>query len=155
MKKNAHIFVKTIQNIDGDMDQRALELETKGRFAQRNGKFFVMYEETEMTGFEDTTTTIKISDDAVIVTRNGKYNSKMEFRLGEERLCNYPTVMGTIPVSVNPIAMQSSLDENGGSVYIDYILDMDQMGKLRNRLNLTVGLDKTHGAETAAEQKGN
>lgn len=138
MKDNAMISLKTMQNVDGDDQVNEIELQTQGKFAQRNGKFYIIYEESELTGFEDTTTTIKVAEDCVSMTRNGKYNSKMVFRKGEKCLCSYQTPYGVIPVGVNPISLRSSLGESGGNVDIEYILDIDNREYLKNRLNLTV-----------------
>ena len=140
MKDNAMISLKTLQNIDGDDEVNEIELQTKGIFAQKNGKFYIIYEESELTGFEDTTTTIKVSQDSVSMTRSGKYNSKMVFRRGEKCLCNYATPYGVIPVGVNPTVLESKLTDDGGKVNIEYILDIDNCEYLKNRLNLTVTL---------------
>lgn len=136
MKENAMIYLKTLQNIDDEVNE--IELQTKGRFLQKDGKYYISYEESEMTGFEDTVTTIKVTNDAVCMTRKGKYNSRMVFKKGEKYLCNYNTPFGAIPVGVNPIMLENSLGENGGKVNIEYILDIDNRDYLKNRLDLTV-----------------
>lgn len=138
MKENAIISLKTLQNVEGEDEVNEIELKTKGRFAQKNGKFYIIYEESELTGFEDTTTTIKVSEDSVCMTRSGKFNSRMVFRCGEKRLCSYSTPYGLIPVGVKPTKLETKLDDNGGNVSIEYILDIDNSEYLRNRLNLTV-----------------
>lgn len=138
MKDNAMISLKTLQKIDGSDDINEIELQTKGKFAEKNGKFYIIYEESELTGFEETTTTIKVSPDSVSLTRSGKYNSKMEFKKGEKFLCNYATPYGVIPVGVSPTILESRLDNLGGKVNIEYILDIDNREYLKNSLNLTV-----------------
>lgn len=138
MKDNAMISLKTLQNIDGSDEINEIELKTKGKFAQKNGKFYIIYEESELTGFEDTTTTIKVSDNAVSMTRSGKYNSKMVFRRGEKCLCSYTTPYGVIPVGVSPTLLESRLGDDGGNVNIEYILDIDNREYLKNSINLTV-----------------
>ncbi len=141
MKDNAMISLKTLQNIDGDSEVNEIELTTKGKFAEKNGKFYIIYQESELTGFEDTTTTIKVSEDTVSMTRSGKYNSKMVFRRGEKCLCSYATPYGVIPVGVNPTLLESRMNEQGGNVNIEYILDVDNRDYLKNHLNLTVKTD--------------
>lgn len=138
MKDNAMISLKTIQNVDGTDEANEIELKTKGKFAEKNGKFYIIYEESELTGFEDTTTTIKVSEDAVSMTRSGKYNSKMVFKRGEKCLCSYKTPYGVIPVGINPVVLESKLNDEGGKVNIEYILDFDNREYLKNRLDLTV-----------------
>lgn len=132
------IYLKTLQNIEGNDELNEIELQTKGRFARKDDKFYIIYEESELTGFEDTTTTIKVSDDMVSMTRKGKFNSRMVFKLGEKCLCNYSTPYGVIPVGVNPISVENNLDTDGGNLNIEYILDIDNQDYITNRLKLTV-----------------
>ena len=136
MKENAMIYLKTLQNIDNEVNE--IELQTKGRFLQKDGKYYISYEESEMTGFEDTITTIKVTGDAVCMTRKGKYNSRMVFKKGEKYLCSYNTPYGSIPVGVNPITLENNLGEDGGKFNIEYILDIDNRDYLKNRLDLTI-----------------
>lgn len=138
METNAMIYLKTLQSVDGEEETDEIELQTRGTFARKNGKFYIIYEESELTGFEDTTTTIKVSDDTVSMTRRGKYNSRMEFRMGEKCLCSYNTPFGVIPVGVNPISVENNLSDDGGNLAIEYILDIDNRDYLMNRLKLTV-----------------
>lgn len=138
MESNAMIHLKTLQSAEGEGEIDEIELQTKGTFAKKNGKFYIVYEESELTGFEDTTTTIKVTDDTVCMTRRGKYNSRMEFRLGEKCLCSYNTPFGVIPVGVNPISVENNLSEDGGKLEIEYILDIDNRDYLTNHLKLTV-----------------
>ncbi len=138
MENNAMIFLKTVQNIDGNEEINEIELQTKGKFAKKNNQFFISYEESELTGFDDTTTTIKVAENVVSMTRNGKYNTKMVFRLGEKCLCSYATPYGVIPVGVNPVAVENNLGEDGGVLEIEYVLDIDNSDYITNKLNLTV-----------------
>lgn len=141
MQENAKITLKTIQYaFDGNED--TIELVTKGTFAAREGKFYIIYEESEITGFEDTTTTIKISDEKITLSRRGKFNSKMEFIKDQKRLCNYPTPYGMIPVAVQPVEMTYKLDEkSGGDVNLEYILDISNKAYAKNKLALNVKLN--------------
>ncbi|MBR2453328.1 MAG: DUF1934 domain-containing protein [Clostridia bacterium] len=138
MENNAMILLKTLQSAEGEEETNEIELQTKGKFAKRNGKFYIVYEESELTGFENTTTTIKVEENSVSMIRHGKYNTKMEFRLGEKSLCNYQTPYGAIPVGVNPVLIENNLGADGGDIKLEYILDIDNCDYLVNKLNLTV-----------------
>ncbi len=140
MKDNAMISLKTIQTAQENGEKNEFELQTKGKFAEKNGKFYIIYEESELTGFEETTTTIKVSENHVTLTRSGKYNSKMEFKKGEKCICSYETPYGIIPVVVNPILLENKLSNEGGSVQIEYLLDIDNREYLKNSLNLVVNV---------------
>ncbi len=132
------ISLSTIQYAAEGEDK--IELLTKGRFAEKDGKYYIIYEESEVTGFEGTTTTIKVSEDKLTLTRRGRFNSRMEFIRGEKRLCNYPTPYGAIPVAVDPISLETNLNGEGGSVDIIYMLDLSNQLYAKNELKLRVEL---------------
>lgn len=132
------ISLSTIQYAAEGEDK--IELLTKGRFAEKDGKYYIIYEESEVTGFEGTTTTIKVSEDKLTLTRRGRFNSRMEFIRGEKRLCNYPTPYGAIPVAVDPISLETNLSGDGGSVDIIYMLDLSNQLYAKNELKLRVEL---------------
>ena len=139
MENNAIITLKTIQYMKG-MDEDVTELTTKGRYAKKDEKFYIVYEESEMTGFEDTTTTIKVYPEKMLLSRTGKFNSKMEFLPGEKRLCKYPTPYGDIAIAVKPIVYENGLGEDGGCVKLEYMLDMNNQIYAKNKLELNVKL---------------
>ncbi|MEG1880569.1 MAG: DUF1934 domain-containing protein, partial [Oscillospiraceae bacterium] len=123
---------------DGEND--IIELETFGKYALRGGKYYIMYEESELTGFEDTTTTIKVAPGNVTVTRRGRFNMKMKYELGEKNLCVYPTPYGDIATAVDTKKVDFTLGESGGDIKIDYILDQDNLNFIKNSLNVNVEL---------------
>lgn len=137
MEENATIKISTLQTAD-DSEPNVIELCTKGRFAEKDGKFYIIYEESEMTGFEDTTTTIKIENERISMTRKGKYRSKMEFIYGGKRICSLNTPYGVIPIGVQTTEMRNELTDNGGNLRIEYIIDFENKDCLKNSLNLTV-----------------
>ncbi len=130
------INIITLQEIDGREEK--MELESVGTYGFLGGAYHIIYKETEMTGFPDTTTTIKVERDKVTVTRKGKFPSTMEFVLGEKRLCNYPTPFGSFPVAVYPAKIEKRLTDKGGELEIDYILDIDNEEFARNVLRLKI-----------------
>ncbi len=139
MENNAVIFIKTCLETDGDND--AIELETTGRFAFRGGKYYIVYDESPATGFSDTTTTIKAAPKNVTVMRHGKASMKMEYIEGERRLCMYPTPYGNIAVEVQTTKIDFDLNEGGGTLKVDYLLDRDNINFSKNSLCIKVRCD--------------
>lgn len=139
VKDNATILLNTINITDGDED--VIELQTQGKFAERDGKYFISYEETELTGFDDTTTSIFVSNDKVNMSRKGKYNMKMTYKPGEKNLCYYDTFYGSIIVAVDTKKIVNNLTPDGGSVMIDFLLDADNTTFAHNKLTITVQKD--------------
>ena len=64
MKKDVYISIKGSQQLDGDSD--SLEMTTQGSFYNKNGKFYLSYNEGELAGLEKCRTTLKISPDGTV-----------------------------------------------------------------------------------------
>ncbi len=137
MDDNVRISIKTYQDIDGDAEE-PIELQTTGKFGVINDKYYIVYKESEMTGFADTTTTIKIWDESVTVTRKGKYNMKIDYIKGEHKLCLYPTPYGEIGASVKTFDVDYSFGDANGWLKVDYTIDADNENFCRNSLNVRV-----------------
>ena len=59
---------KYLITIKGTMEQRGdtdtVELMTRGSLVHKDGAYYIVYKETETTGYEGCTTTVKVADDA-------------------------------------------------------------------------------------------
>ncbi len=71
MKKDVLISIQSTQQVDGDRDE--MELTTFGSYYEKNGKYYIVYQESEATGFQsDTTTTVKVEgENRVTMIRSG------------------------------------------------------------------------------------
>ncbi|MGE4589457.1 MAG: DUF1934 domain-containing protein [Acidaminococcaceae bacterium] len=80
-----------------------------GQMTERDGKFYVVYEETSATGLEGTKTTIKWDNERIIILRHGKLEHRQEFGLGFIDNSLYKTPYMDIPVvaRTNNIAIAS------------------------------------------------
>lgn len=137
MENNVLISIKTLQEADGE-ELEPIELQTPGKFGILNKKYYIMYEESEMTGFADTTTTIKIWPGHVVVTRRGKFNMKMHYETGSRNLCLYPTPYGEIGAAIYTSEIDFDFSETSGKLRVDYTLDADNENFVQNSLNVEV-----------------
>jgi len=118
MENNTTIMLKTLQT-SKDEEPSVIELCTKGRFAEKDGKFYVIYEESEMTGFEDTTTTIKVENERISMTRKGKYSGKMIFVSGEKL-----SLLGTQHILYVKKGIRNYAADSDGNITL-YVTDTD------------------------------
>lgn len=130
------ISIRTKQDIGGESE--TIELDTAGKFAIRNDKIYIIYKESEMTGYEDTTTTIKVADGSVSVSRTGRYPSKMNYTLGETGLCIVNTPYGQIGAAVTTDKMDFDFGKDGGVLKMDYTLDPDNHTYIKNNMTINV-----------------
>lgn len=139
MDNNAVISIRTRQELDGE--DETIELDTRGKFAIRNNKIYIIYKESEMTGYDHTTTTIKVTGGNVSVSRSGRYPSKMNYTLGETGLCMVNTPYGRIAAAVTTDKIDFNFKESGGELKMDYILDPDNHTYIKNSMTINVSVD--------------
>ena len=123
MDENYLITIKGTMEQDGHSE--SVELMTHGSFLQRDGSFYIIYKETEATGYDGCTTTVKISEDArrVAMLRYGKAQSQLVIEKGTRHLCHYETGYGAISLGVAADVIEHQLTDEGGRVQFSYTLD--------------------------------
>ena len=137
MKKDVYISIKGSQEYEDDCD--SMEITTAGRFYNKDGKFYPSYVEGEMTGLEKCNTTLKISPDGIVtMMRRGQTNTHMIFEKGRCHIGHYETPYGDFTISVTANNVSVDIDENGGNIDIDYIMDINNVARSHNGISLTV-----------------
>lgn len=124
MSKNVIISVKGIQT-GGNNDTNKLELVTEGRYYKKGDAYYVTYKESEVTGMEGTTTTLKISNGIVTLMRFGAVNTQFIFEQGQKHVSYYDTKYGTFIMGVFANIVSIDVDDRGGEVRVDYRLEID------------------------------
>ncbi len=141
MKKDVIISITGLQQVD-DPETDEVTLTTEGRFYRRGGGYYLVYDESEVTGLEDTRTTVKVTGDNVTVTRSGKYPSLMTFQPDRRHMGMYYTDMGNLTISVATRNVQNTLTDDGGRVTVDYDIEFQHAYMSTN--NLTIDVRVTH-----------
>ncbi|WHH57369.1 DUF1934 domain-containing protein [Petroclostridium sp. X23] len=136
MNKNVIISVKGTQHLEDDTD--SIELVTQGKYYKKGSNYFVSYKETEMTGMEGTTTTLKIGDGKVTLMRFGQNNSQLIFEKGQKHVSYYETSYGTFAVGVFSHNVDININDSGGEVAVDYILQIDNIQTGENDFYLKI-----------------
>ena len=116
-KKNAIISIIGEQFFE-HTDSEVIELITDGTFYQKLGKFFIRYNESELTGLEGVTTTITIDNDMVSLLRTGALTSELVFEKGKRHISLYNTEDGAFTVTVNTSQINNTLNVRGGSLEV-------------------------------------
>ena len=137
MKKDVYISIKGSQDY-GD-DKNGMEITTAGTFYDKDGKYYLSYAEGDFSGMEKCNTILKISPDGIVtMMRHGQTNTHMIFEKGKCHIGHYETPYGDFTISVTANDINVSLDENGGNIDIDYIMDINNISLSRNGISLTV-----------------
>ena len=139
MEENYLIQIAGRMEQGGEAD--TVRLMTRGSFVRRGGSFFISYAETEATGFEGCTTTVRVAQDEsrVSMIRYGRAPSQLVIEKGVRHLCHYETGFGAMTLGVAADEITHRLTDEGGQVQFSYTLDMDTAGTIsRNQVRITV-----------------
>lgn len=120
----------------GDVDSQ--EFVTTGTYHSKNGAYFIMYSESELTGMEGTATSLKAEPDRVTLNRMGTSQHKQVFETGLRYRTNYVTPFGTMYMAVTSGKVEVNLTDFGGSINLEYVLEVDNQKVSDNTLALTV-----------------
>lgn len=135
MNKKAVIHLLSIQ---ADNEDEKVEVVTPGSFSKKGDAFYAIYDETEISGMEGTTTTLKIADNKFSIIRMGSTNAEMKFQKSKPNVSLYDTPYGTLEVNINTRDLNINVDENGGEVYVRYNLSISGMKAQSTTLNIKI-----------------
>lgn len=134
--KDAVIRIHSIHNNGADDD--VIEFTTDGEYSYEAGVGRIRYMESEVTGIPGTQTCLEIRPDEVVVDRRGSITSRMVFRRGEKNLFQYSTPYGMATLGMDTRKIRHSFNEGGGSMEIDYILNVEHTVVARNQFQVKV-----------------
>ena len=121
-----------------DGEEQQMEFTTDGYYFYEDEVGCLSYEETDVTGLEGTRTSLFVMPDQVIVDREGTVTSRMVFKEGLKSAFQFATPFGNATMGINTRRIDQSMGEGGGSVEIDYVVDMEHAVASRNKFQITV-----------------
>ena len=137
MKKEVLITVRGTQLTDGVPE--TVELMTRGTMTGRNGKFAISYVETELTGTEGVVSTfLVLNPNRVVLTRDGPIKSRMVFVKGVKDESLYDLGFGSLLLGVFTRDIQVDLSEDGGRLFIDYVVEIEQSVSTHNSYEVLI-----------------
>ncbi|MBC5734207.1 DUF1934 domain-containing protein [Flavonifractor sp. DFI.6.63] len=138
MENNVIISIKGKQSYE-DMEDETIELVTEGRLDPDGTEGYTLsYQESELTGLEGTLTTFQIEPERITLLRIGEVNSQMVFEQGRRHLSLYDTPYGSLSVGVSTRKMHAELGLSGGSIEIDYAIEIDHAVAGQNLFQINV-----------------
>lgn len=142
MDKNVTIQINGKQKYpEGSEDQQ--ETITEGMFYERDGVFYVLYEEagSESTNFEGVTTFLIIKEGIVTLNRRGAVDLTQEFKKDVLNRSIYTTSFGKLWLGIMPHKVDCDLTVHGGRISLEYNLFVDDNFVSQNVLLLNIKED--------------
>lgn len=124
MKKAVVLSICGKQYYPGQ-DPEVIELVTEGTLAYRDGGWDICYQETELTGLAGVTTTFRLEPGQVILVRTGRLQSKMIFQQNVPHESLYQMEFGALMMTVCAQLIEASIDDNGGTVDLQYSIAIE------------------------------
>lgn len=135
MEKSAVISIRSFSDLDKD---EVIEVVTPGKFHLEESEFKAVYEESEISGMDGTTTTLVIKDDVLVLEREGSTSTRMEFKKGEDVISLYNTPYGMMNINISTKELDIDMDEDGGVIYTKYVLGLEGQPGITTELKVKI-----------------
>lgn len=135
MEKSAVISIRSFSDLDKD---EVIEVVTPGKFHLGESEFKAVYEESEISGMDGTTTTLVIKDDVLVLEREGSTSTRMEFKKGEDVISLYNTPCGMMNINISTKELDIDMDEDGGVIYTKYVLGLEGQPGITTELKVKI-----------------
>jgi len=137
VKKNVLINIKGVHRAGDDND--VVEMFTTGQYYKKEGAYYISYEESELTGFEGSKTTLKIENENVVtLKRTGTANTELIIESGVRHQRHYDVGVGEMMIGVMGSKIASTLGDDGGNLMFRYAVDIDSLLASENEMYLHV-----------------
>lgn len=136
MKKDVLISICGRQIFDG-CEEDTVDFLTDGRFYRRNDKYYITYQESELTGLQGMTT-LKVEPNRITMTRTKPCETQLIFEKGRRHVSLYETTQGALTIAVNTEQIECHLGDNGGTLNVRYAIEIDNAVAGLNFLSVSV-----------------
>lgn len=135
----AIITMTCVHDDDALSDSTDFELTTKGLFSRCDDKFSISYEDSEATGFENSTTVIEVRGvKNASVRREGEAPSELVLEVEKKHHCHYGTPFGGLMLGVYTKSIDNRLSDEGGKLELRYVIDSNGSFVSENWISLSV-----------------
>ncbi|MDR3305441.1 MAG: DUF1934 domain-containing protein [Clostridiales Family XIII bacterium] len=125
-----------------ETEGEAMEFITEGRFTQKGDSLYLIYDETELSGIDGCTTSLKVTGERVRMRRYGEdvgFETAIEFEQGKRFSGYYETPFGPIAMEVLTNVVNNQLDPGGtGTLDIDCSISLKGLTESRNILKFEI-----------------
>ena len=137
MSRDVTIVLRSSQRYP-QREPEEMELTVHGKLYFRGGSVFISYEESAMTGMENTRTTLKVEPGRVEIIRTGKNHSRLCFQEGLRHESPYRTPYGLLQLATVTHHLVTHMGQEGGTLSIRYQVELEGQLASENHLQIEV-----------------
>lgn len=123
MNKNVVISMSGLHSTDGDDDN--IELVVTGTYYNKNGKHYLIYEESDEDEINLHKNTIKVFENTVELLKNGGSDFHLFFEEGRKSTSYYKTPYGTFVMDVTTTKLTIEETDDSMNISIKYALALN------------------------------
>lgn len=124
MKEDFAITVTGRQLYEGE-DQGEIRLSALGTYREKDGKRFILYKEYDEDDAKAYHMASLIVEPGLVTLSRSGSSTRLILEKGRRHLCLYDTVFGSMTVGIYTSRLDVDLGEQGGTLEIEYSLDID------------------------------
>ena len=142
--KNTNAKVKIKSDIFSDGEHTTMESVVDADYFVKNGKYYIIYDEPDLTQMAECKTRVKTDLNTVSVKRSGGVTTNLDFEINKVKKCVYRFEFGTIIMETYSKVVFADLNEKGGLIRLEY--DLDTGGeKSFNKLEMIIDAQNIKG----------
>ncbi|MEF9918307.1 MAG: DUF1934 domain-containing protein [Eubacterium sp.] len=137
-KKKVWLSITGIVSDNNNEDK--MEFLTEGDLYHERSTSCFTYAESEVSGMEGTTTTVKVENGKVSVIRLGSVNSIMEFEEGKRNVTLYSTPYGDVAMGIFTKGVNVDYNDKADptSVKVNYAIEVEGVSNSDNTLDIKI-----------------
>ena len=138
------IMLKIIgKQVTSETEAEQLEFVTEGKYYVKGDSVYLLYDESEFSGMEGCTTSLKITGDIIKMKRYGEsisLDTEIEFEKGKRFKGYYDTPFGSVEMEVltNDVVNRIKKTEGKGTLNIDYHISLRGLTEGRSILDIEI-----------------
>ena len=141
MTEDILISVRGLHTLDIEQEEEEtdeLEMTMSGKYYFRNGKHYVLFEETDEESQSVVKNRFKLSEDRLEISKKGVINATMTFQRGEKSSSWYGTPVGDVQLGIEVTDMQLMEGEDEIEMNVAYALEMNSEHVSDSRIRLRI-----------------
>ncbi|MDD6325696.1 MAG: DUF1934 domain-containing protein [Lachnospiraceae bacterium] len=141
MTEDILISVRGLHTLDTEQEEEQtdeLEMTMPGKYYFRNGKHYVLFEETDEESQSVVKNRFKLAPDRLEISKKGATNTTMTFQRGEKSSSWYGTPVGDVQLGIEVTEMELTEGEDEIEMNVAYALEMNSEHVSDARIRLRI-----------------
>ena len=141
MTEDILISMRGLHTLDTEQEEEQtdeLEMTMPGKYYFRNGKHYVLFEETDEESQSVVKNRFKLAPDRLEISKKGATNTTMTFQRGEKSSSWYGTPVGDVQLGIEVTEMELTEGEDEIEMNVAYALEMNSEHVSDARIRLRI-----------------